>query len=102
MTKSDLVNEICVELNLKKKDVESVCTAAFDCIARVLSKGDEVRIMGFGTFKRKERKARLARNPRNGESIEVKASQYPSFTPGKTLKEIVSGQSAHSQGAGEK
>ncbi|MBW8911678.1 MAG: HU family DNA-binding protein, partial [Sphingomonas sp.] len=63
--------------------------AVFDSISGVLKKGDEVRLVGFGTFSVSRRKASTGRNPRTGEPMSIEASSQPKFKPGKGLKEAV-------------
>ena len=72
----------------KKQGIE--CVDAFvEIITNTLKKGDKVNITGFGIFKVADRKAREGRNPRTGETIQIKASKKPRFTPGKLLKEAI-------------
>ena len=75
---------------LTKKDAECAVSAAFDTIAAQLQKGEKVQISGFGIFEVKEREARVGRNPRTNESIQIPASKAPTFKASKTLKDAVS------------
>ena len=88
MNKGDLINEVAKVVSTKKEAQE-----AMDCvlssITKALKKGDTVTLIGFGTFKVTQRKARKGRNPQTGEEIDIKASKSPKFTPGKALKEAV-------------
>ncbi len=88
MNKGDLVNEVSKVLTTKKE-----AQAAVDCvlssITKALEKGDSVSLIGFGTFKVADRKARKGRNPQTGEEIDIAASKVPKFAAGKALKEAV-------------
>lgn len=73
----------------KKKDAVSAVEAVFDTIVKTMSKGEEVAITGFGTFRVSKRAARMGVNPRTGEKIQIAASVKPKFRAGKVLKEAV-------------
>lgn len=73
----------------KKKDALTAVEAVFDTIVKTMSKGEEVAIAGFGTFKVSKRAARMGINPRTGEKIQIAASVKPKFRAGKVLKEAV-------------
>jgi DNA-binding protein HU-beta len=88
MNKADLVNEVAKVLKAKK-DAQAAVDAVLSSIAEALGKGDAVSLVGFGTFKVSERKARKGRNPQTGEEIYIAASKVPKFVAGKSLKEIV-------------
>ena len=88
MIKGDLINEVAKVVNTKKEAQEAV-DCVFSSITKALKKGDTVTLIGFGTFKVTQRKARKGRNPQTGEEIDIKASKAPKFTPGKALKEAV-------------
>lgn len=89
MNKNELVNEVANRTNLSKADSTRSVDAVVDSISEALSKGDAVSLAGFGTFRVKQRSARTGRNPRTGETIEIKASKVPSFKAGKGLKDKV-------------
>ena len=90
MNKSELINAVAEKAALSKKDSEAAVAAALDAIAAALAEGDEVRLVGFGTFEVKHRKARMGRNPKDPEKkIESPASKVPAFKPGKALKDAV-------------
>ena len=74
---------------MTKKDTEKALNAAFDVIASALSKGEKVQVSGFGIFEVKEREARMGRNPRTGEAMEIAASRTPTFKASKTLKDAL-------------
>ena len=88
MNKGDLINEVAKVVSTKKEAQEAV-DCVFSSITRELKKGDTVTLVGFGSFKVVERKARKGRNPQTGEEINIKASNAPKFTPGQALKEAV-------------
>jgi DNA-binding protein HU-beta len=88
MNKADLVNEVAKVLKTKK-DAQAAVDVVISSIAEALGKGDAVSLVGFGTFKVTERKARKGRNPQTGEEIFIAASKVPKFVAGKALKEAV-------------
>ena len=89
MNKSELINAVAEKAALSKKDSEAAVTAALDAISAALADGEEVRLVGFGTFEVKRREARLGRNPKTKEPIPIAASKVPVFKPGKALKDVV-------------
>lgn len=89
MNKSELINAVAEKAALSKKDSEAAVTAALDAITAALADGDEVRLVGFGTFEVKKREARMGRNPKTKEPIPIAASKVPVFKPGKALKDAV-------------
>ena len=92
MNRSELVEQVKVKAHLaSKKEAERAIDALFETLKEVLAAGDKIQLIGFGTFEVKERAARRGRNPRTGEEIEIPASKYPSFKPGKTFKDEVNG-----------
>ncbi len=89
MTKTDLVNVISAETEVKKKDVEAVINSALGAIANALKEGDKVQLIGFGTFEVKATGEREGRNPRTGETIKIAASKKPAFSASKALKDQI-------------
>ena len=89
MNKNDLINAVAESSGLSKSDTASAVEGVFDAITGSLSKGDEVRLVGFGTFSVARRKASTGRNPRTGEPMTIKASNQPKFKAGKGLKDAV-------------
>lgn len=88
MTKSELIARLAeANPHLYNRDVERIVTTVFDEISAALSRGDRVELRGFGAFSVKERGARLGRNPRTGESVDVSAKYVPYFKTGKQLRE---------------
>jgi DNA-binding protein HU-beta len=88
MNKGDLINEVSKVLKTKK-DAQEAVDCVLSSITKALGKGDSVSLIGFGTFKVAERKARKGRNPQTGEEIDIAASKVPKFAAGKALKEAV-------------
>ena len=89
MNKGDLVNEVAKVVNTKK-EAQAALNCVFSTITKALKKKDTVTLVGFGTFKVGQRKARKGRNPGTGEEIKIKAKKFAKFVPGKTLKDAVS------------
>ena len=89
MNKSDLIDSIAASTGLTKADAGRALDATTSNIAGALQQGQSVSLVGFGTFSVKHRRARLGRNPRTGETIQIRASNNPSFKAGKALKDAV-------------
>ncbi len=89
MNKNELVDAVATATELKKSEATKVVDSVFDAITDALTKGDEVRLVGFGTFSVAERKAGEGRNPRTGEKIAITASKSAKFKAGKTLKDAL-------------
>ena len=89
MNKSELIEEIAANAGLTKADATKALEATISSITASLKNGQSVTIVGFGTFMVRESQARMGRNPRTGESIEISASQRPSFKAGKALKDAL-------------
>lgn len=89
MNKSDLVDAVAVEAGLTKAQAAKAVDSLFDAVTGALKAGDEVRLVGFGTFAVSKRAARTGKNPRNGEPITIAASTQPKFKPGKGLKDAL-------------
>ena len=89
MNKQELIGEVADVSGLSRADAAKAVDAVFDGISRALKKGDEVRLVGFGTFSVTTRKATTGRNPRTGEEIKIPASATPKFKAGKVLKDAV-------------
>ena len=89
MNKTDLIEVVAKEANLKKKDAEAAVAAVFGAIEKALVDGDKVQLIGFGTFEVKGRAAKTGRNPATGEAIQIAASKQIKFSAGKTLKDKV-------------
>lgn len=89
MNKNDLIGAVADTSGLSKSQAASAVESVFDSISSALKKGDEVRLVGFGTFSVAKRKASTGRNPRTGEPMSIKASNQPKFKAGKGLKDSV-------------
>ncbi|MGN0981839.1 MAG: HU family DNA-binding protein [Candidatus Limivicinus sp.] len=89
MNKADLVAAVAEKAGISKKDSEKAVNAAFDAITAALVAGDKVQLVGFGAFETKERSARVGRNPKTKEEIQIPASRVPAFKAGKALKDAV-------------
>lgn len=89
MNKAELIHAAAMEADVSKKDAEAVITAALEAITAALAEGEKVQLVGFGSFELKKRAARLGRNPKTKEAIEIPASVVPTFKPGKALKDAV-------------
>ncbi|MGL5837606.1 MAG: HU family DNA-binding protein [Sphingorhabdus sp.] len=89
MNKNDLVASVADASGLSKADAGKAVEATFDAVTKALKKGDEVRLVGFGTFAVAKRKASTGRNPRTGEEMKIPASNQPKFKAGKALKDAV-------------
>ncbi len=89
MNKSELIEAIAASADLPKAAASRALDAMIDTIGGALKNGDQVVLVGFGTFAVKERAARTGRNPQTGAPIEIAAAKVPSFKPGKALKDAV-------------
>ena len=89
MTKADLIDEVSKLAELTRKDSEVIVETIFDSIVRSLRVGDKIEIRGFGSFRTRQRKPRVGRNPKTGERVEVPAKKIPFFKPSKELKDLV-------------
>ena len=89
MNKTDLIAVVAEKSGIAKKDAERVVNATFETITAELIKGEKVQLSGFGIFEVKEREARVGRNPRTKEAIQIPASKAPAFKASKTLKDMV-------------
>jgi DNA-binding protein HU-beta len=89
MNKNELVDTVANETGLPKREAAKAVDSVFSAITDALKDGDEVRLVGFGTFSVAERSASQGRNPRTGESINISASKQPKFRAGKGLKDAL-------------
>ena len=90
MNKTELVAAVAEKIGLTKKDAERVINATVETITEALVKGEKVQISGFGNFEVKAREARVGRNPRTKETIQIAATRTPAFKASKALKDVVS------------
>jgi DNA-binding protein HU-beta len=89
VNKSELVDAIADAADLSKASAARALDSAVDAVTKALSNGDQVSLVGFGTFSVKHRAARAGRNPQTGAEIQIKAANVPSFKAGKALKDAV-------------
>ena len=89
MNKDELTAAIVKKTGFTKKDAEKALGTVTEVIAEALAAGEKVQVVGFGSFEVRNRPARVARNPRTGEQIEIAASKAPVFKAGKALKDSV-------------
>ena len=92
MNKSELVEAVAKKADITKAAAQEALEAVIESISKALKKGDEVRLVGFGTFSVAKRAASTGRNPRTGEAIKIPASKQPKFKAGKELKDTVNGR----------
>ena len=91
MNKPDIVAVVARSSGISKASADNAVDAIFSAITDALRKGEDVRLVGFGTFSTRRRAARQGRNPRTGETIQIPASTQPKFKPGRPLKDAVNG-----------
>ena len=89
MNKSQLVESIAEQTQLTKAAIENVLNLSFELIKKSVKKGDDVTLVGFGTFTKSKRKARMGRNPQTGKEIKIPAMTVPRFRPGKEFKDLL-------------
>lgn len=88
LSRGDIVDSVAAQVDMPQTKVDTVLKAFEGAIARQLAAGGEIRLAGIGTFKVTQRSARVSRNPRTGEPIQVPARAAPSFKAGKALKDV--------------
>ncbi len=89
MTKADLVEEVTKLGDLTRRDSETIVETIFDSVIGALKSGDKIEIRGFGSFRIRQRKPRIGRNPKTGTKVEVPAKKVPYFKPSKELRDLV-------------
>jgi integration host factor subunit beta len=94
MTKADLIEEVSRVAELTRRDSEIIVENIFDSVVRSLRAGDKIEIRGFGSFRTRQRKARVGRNPKTGDRVEVPPKKIPYFKPSKELKDLVNQDAA--------
>lgn len=92
MTKADLIEDVLQVTELSRKDSEIVVETIFDSIVKALRTGDKIEIRGFGSFRTRQRDARIGRNPKTGVRVDVPAKKIPYFKPSKELKDTVNAE----------
>ena len=89
MNKTELIASVAAKTGMTKKDAERAVSAVIESITESLVKGDKVNVSGFGIFEVKTREARVGRNPRTKETIQIPATKLPAFKASKTLKDAI-------------
>lgn len=89
MNKAQLIEAISQSANVTKVDAENCLNSAIDSIKKAVKKGDDVTLIGFGTFTKAKRKARMGRNPQTGKEIKIPAMNLPKFRAGKEFKDSI-------------
>ena len=100
MTKADLVEDVIKVTRLPRKESEQIVEIVFDSIISALQTGDKIEIRGFGSFRTRERRGRIGRNPKTGEKVEVPAKRIPFFKPSKELKDYVNSEASRAGAPG--
>jgi len=100
LTKADLIEEVLRVTELPRKESETIVETIFESIIDALQKGDKIEIRGFGSFRTRQRRGRIGRNPKTGEKVDVPAKKIPFFKPSKELKDLVNlGDSSETSGS---
>jgi integration host factor subunit beta len=100
MTKAELIEDVSRVVEMSRKDSEIIVETIFDSIVKSLKAGDKIEIRGFGSFRTRQRKPRIGRNPKTGTRVDVPAKKIPYFKPSKELKDLVNtSQAAESAAA---
>jgi integration host factor subunit beta len=94
MTKADLVEEVTQLGDLTRRDGEVIVDTIFDSVIHALKSGEKIEIRGFGSFRIRQRKPRIGRNPKTGAKVDVPAKRVPYFKPSKELRDLVNPQGA--------
>ncbi len=89
MTKADLVDKVTALGDLTRRDGEIIVDLLFDSVIGALKSGDKIEIRGFGSFRTRQRNARIGRNPKTGAKVDVPAKKVPFFKPSKELRDLI-------------
>jgi integration host factor subunit beta len=89
MTKADLVDKVTALGDLTRRDGEIIVDTLFESVIGALKSGDKIEIRGFGSFRTRQRNARIGRNPKTGDKVDVPAKRVPFFKPSKELRDSV-------------
>ena len=100
LTKADLVEEVVKNTELPRKESEIIVETIFEGIIGALQNGDKIEIRGFGSFRTRQRRGRIGRNPKTGAKVEVPPKRIPFFKPSKELKDFVNTSAAPAARAG--
>jgi integration host factor subunit beta len=101
LTKADLIEEVLRLTELPRKESETIVETIFDSIIAALQKGDKIEIRGFGSFRTRQRRGRIGRNPKTGAKVDVPAKKIPFFKPSKELKDFVNSAEAQASAASD-
>ena len=99
MTKADLIEEVSRLAELTRKDSEVIVETIFDSVVHALRTGDKIEIRGFGSFRTRDRRGRIGRNPKTGAKVDVPPKKIPFFKPSKELKDMVNNSAEPPQAA---
>ena len=94
MTKADLIDVVSRAVEMSRKDSELMVETIFESIVNALRASDKIEIRGFGSFRTRQRQARVGRNPKTGERVEVPPKKVPYFKPSKELKDLINASKA--------
>ncbi len=94
LTKADLIEEVLRVTELPRRESETIVETIFESIIQSLQKGEKIEIRGFGSFRTRQRRGRVGRNPKTGAKVEVPAKKIPFFKPSKELKDFVNNAEA--------
>ncbi|MBZ5516856.1 MAG: integration host factor subunit beta [Acidobacteriia bacterium] len=89
MTKAELIEDVCRAVEMSRKDSEVIVETIFESIVKSLRGGEKIEIRGFGSFRTRQRKPRIGRNPKTGARVDVPAKRIPYFKPSKELKDLI-------------
>ena len=99
LTKADLIEEVLRVTELPRKESETIVETIFESIIESLQKGEKIEIRGFGSFRTRQRRGRVGRNPKTGAKVEVPPKKIPFFKPSKELKDFVNSPEAAASAA---
>jgi integration host factor subunit beta len=91
MTKADLIDQVSRAVEMTRKDSEVIVETIFESIVNALRTADKIEIRGFGSFRTRQRRPRVGRNPKTGARVEVPPKKVPYFKPSKELKDLING-----------
>jgi len=100
LTKADLIEEVLRISELPRKESETIVETIFESIIEALQKGDKIEIRGFGSFRTRQRRGRIGRNPKTGAKVDVPPKKIPFFKPSKELKDFVNNSDDDGTGTG--
>ena len=93
MTKADLIEEVSRVVEVTRKESEVIVETIFESVVKSLRDGDKVEVRGFGSFRTRERRGRIGRNPKSGEKVSVPHKTIPFFKPSKELRDLINSSS---------